>query len=176
MPGMFMAQQERSQHEDLSFYQVDFLPFTIECNQKIVKKVLIAFMSISFLTQCTSREKQIQGTWKTDSILNFVNGFSHTNNSQDEHWSNFEYNNKNEVFERRKAEFRKYSYKIVSADSLVYLDSAGTILNGYQILKLDNNQLILKKDQKPYLPGKNQKLYEIRFFSRTSPDSTSALK
>lgn len=141
-----------------------------------MKKAFTAILLISLLTQCTSKEKQIQGTWKTDSIANFVNGFSHTNNSQDEHWSNFEYNDKNEVFERRKAEFRQYNYRLVSSDSLVYLDSAGSFLNGYKILKLTEDQLILKKDQKPYLPGKNQKLYEIRFFSRILPDSISALK
>jgi len=136
----------------------------------------VPLLLILILTQCATKERQIQGTWKTDSISNFVNGFSHTNNSQDEHWSNFEYNEKNEVFERRKAEFRKYDYKIVSGDSLVYLDSAGNFLNGYKILKLDESHLILKKDQKPYLPGKNQKLYEIRFFSKISSDSISALK
>ena len=150
--------------------------FPSELISNNVKKIFAAILLISILTRCASKEKQIQGTWKTDSISNFVNGFSHTNNSQDEHWSNFEYNDKQEVFERRKAEFRKYNYKLISRDSLVYLDSAGNFLNGYEILKLDENQLILKKDQKPYLPGKNQKLYEIRFFSKISSDSIPALK
>lgn len=139
-----------------------------------MKKVIIAFVLISVLTQCVSKEKQILGTWKTDSISNFVNGFTHVNNSQDEHWSHFEYTKDGAVFERRKQEFRKYNYKILKSDSLVYLDSAGTFLNGYKILKLDNDQLVLKKLQKPYLPGKNQELYEIRFFSKITSDSTSS--
>lgn len=133
-------------------------------------------MLVSLLTQCVSREKNIQGTWRTDSISTFVNGFTHTNDSQDEHWSHFEYNSKGEVFERKKAEFRKYKYKILAADSLVYLDSAGIFLSGYKILKLDDKQLVLKKIQKPYLSGKNQTLYEIRFFSKILPDSISASK
>lgn len=137
-----------------------------------MKKVVLAFLLVSVLTRCVSKEKQIQGTWKTDSILNFVNGFSHTNDSQDEHWSHFEYTKDGAVFERRKQEFRKYYYKLLKSDSLVYLDSAGTFLNGYKILKLDNDQLVLKKLQKPYLPGKNQELYEVRFFSKISSDST----
>ncbi len=139
-----------------------------------MKKVVIVFLLISILTQCVSKEKQIQGTWKTDSILNFVNGFSHTNDSQDEHWSHFEYTKDGAVFERRKQEFRKYYYKLLKSDSLVYLDSAGTFLNGYKILKLDDDQLVLKKIQKPYLPGKNQELYEIRFFSKINSDSTAS--
>lgn len=139
-----------------------------------MKKVIIALLFISTLTRCVSREKQIQGTWKTDSILNFVNGFSHTNDSQDEHWSHFEYTKEGAIFERRKQEFRKYHYKLLKSDSLVYLDSAGSFLNGYKILKLDNDQLVLKKIQKPYLPGKNQELYEIRFFSKINSDSTAS--
>lgn len=139
-----------------------------------MKKVVIVFLFISTLMRCASKEKQIQGTWKTDSILNFVNGFSHTNDSQDEHWSHFEYTKDGAVFERRKQEFRKYYYKLLKSDSLVYLDSAGSFLNGYKILKLDNDQLVLKKIQKPYLPGKNQELYEIRFFSKINSDSTAS--
>lgn len=139
-----------------------------------VKKVIVAFLLISVLARCVSKEKQIAGTWKTDSISNFVNGFTHTNDSQDEHWSHFEYTKEGAVFERRKKEFRKYSYKIVDPDSLVYLDSAGTYLSGYKILKLDDQQLVLKKQQKPYLPGKNQELYEVRFFSKITSDSTSS--
>ena len=52
-----------------------------------MKKVIVAFLLISVLARCVSKEKQIVGTWKTDSISNFVNGFTHTNDSQDEHWS-----------------------------------------------------------------------------------------
>jgi hypothetical protein len=139
-----------------------------------VKKIIAPLFLISLLTQCVSKEEQIEGTWKTDSISNFVNGFTHTNNSQDEHWSHFEYTRDGAVYERRKKEFRKYSYKIINSDSLVYLDSAGTYLSGYKILKLDDQQLVLKKQQKPYLPGKNQELYEVRFFSKIISDSTSS--
>ena len=139
-----------------------------------MKKAIIAFLLITALTQCVSKERQIQGTWKTDSILNFVNGLTHTNDSQDEHWSHFEYTEDGTVFERRKKEFRKYNYKLIAADSLVYLDSAGIFLNGYKILKLDDRQLVLKKQHNPYLPGKNQELYEIRFFSKITSDSTSS--
>ncbi|MDQ6478607.1 hypothetical protein [Dyadobacter sp. LHD-138] len=141
-----------------------------------MKRVIACIILVSLLTQCVSKETKLQGTWRTDSISTFVNGFTHTNNSQDEHWSHFEYNSKGEIFERRKAEFRKYNYKVLSSDSLVYLDSAGSFLTGYKILKLNDKQLVLKKIQKPYLPGKNQTLYETRFFSKILPDHISASK
>ncbi len=92
----------------------------------------------------------------------------------DEHWSYFEYKPDGSVFERRGKEFRKSYYKLTGADSLTYSDSTGYALNQYQILHLDEKILVLKKSQKPYLAGKNQELYEIRYFSKTTADNTLA--
>lgn len=139
-----------------------------------MKKVLIAFILVFLLTKCNSREKDIQGLWRTDSMTNYVNGRSFTNNTMDEHWSYFEYKPDGSVFERRGKEFRKSHYKLTNADSLVYSDSTGYILNQYQILHLDSKILILKKSKKPYLAGKNQELYEIRYFSKMAADSLIA--
>ena len=126
--------------------------------------LLVAFLI--FLASCQSRERALQGTWQTDSIRNFVNGFSFTNNTFDEHWSTFEYAADGVMKERKKERFKTYRYQLPTSDSLVYLDSTGHRLSGFQILKLSDEQLILKKSQKPYLPGKNQELYEVRFFSK----------
>ena len=139
-----------------------------------VKNLLVAFILITLLTQCNSKEKNIQGLWRTDSMTNYVNGVSFTNNTMDEHWSYFEYKPDGSVFERRGKEFRKSYYKLIGADSLAYSDSTGYILNQYQILHLDSRMLVLKKSQKPYLAGKNQELYEIRYFSKMASDSLFA--
>lgn len=112
------------------------------------------------------QEQNLKGVWRTDSINNFVNGFSFTNNTFDEHWSTFEYTNDGFLIERKKDKAKTYRYIIPAADSLVYADSLGKRLSGFQILKLTSDQLILKKAQKPYLPGKNQELFEVRFFSK----------
>ncbi len=130
----------------------------------------------TLLAGCKSNEKNIQGLWRTDSITNYVNGFSFTNDTFDAHWSYFEYKPDGSLFERRKDEFRKSYYKIVQPDSLVYADSTGQTLSKYQILRLDSKQLVLKKNRSPYLAGKNQELYEIRYFSRMPSDSVTALK
>jgi hypothetical protein len=141
-----------------------------------VKQLLISILFITFLASCHSKEKNIQGLWRTDSIANFVNGFGFTNNTFDAHWSYFEYKPDGSLFERRKNEFRKSYYKLASPDSLIYSDSTGLMLSKYQILHLDSKQLVLKKSQKPYLAGKNQELYEIRYFSKMPSDSVTALK
>lgn len=139
-----------------------------------MKKVLAIFC-LFLLTQCKPSEQQdIQGLWRTDSISNYVNGFTYTLNTFDEHWSKFEYTADGKLFERRKDEFRQSAYKFITPDSLIYADSTGKFLSGYKILKLNEKNLILKKIQKPYLPGKNQTLYETRFFSKIPADSISS--
>ena len=130
-------------------------------------RILLAILlPASLLTSCKSRERALEGVWRTDSISNFVNGFSFTNNAFDEHWSTFEYGADGVMTERKKDKFRTYRYQLPSADSLVYTDSTGHRLSGFQIVKLSEEHLILKKAQKPYLPGKNQELYEVRFFTK----------
>ena len=128
--------------------------------------LLTSLVLLAILASCHSRERALEGVWRTDSISNFVNGFSFTNNAFDEHWSTFEYGADGVMTERKKDKFRTYRYQLPSADSLVYTDSTGHRLSGFQIVKLSDEHLILKKAQKPYLPGKNQELYEVRFFTK----------
>ncbi|NIJ51406.1 hypothetical protein [Dyadobacter arcticus] len=137
----------------------------------MVKKLPQALLLIFILSQCKSEEEQIYGLWRTDSISNFVNGFSFTNNVKDSHWSYFDYRPDGILFERRKGEFRKSHYKLMSKDSLAYLDSTGKVVNGYQILSLNSRSMILKKTHKPYFSGKNQELYELRYFSKVAPQA-----
>ncbi|SEJ21744.1 hypothetical protein SAMN05216327_107149 [Dyadobacter sp. SG02] len=128
--------------------------------------LLTVILPVLVLASCDTRERELTGVWRTDSISNFVNGFSFTNNTFDEHWSTFEYDADGMMTERKKEKFKTYRYQLPTADSLVYTDSTGHRLSGFQIVKLTDEHLILKKAQKPYLPGKNQELYEVRFFTK----------
>jgi hypothetical protein len=130
------------------------------------RSLFVAILLLASLAACKTRERPLQGVWRTDSIRNYVNGFSFTNNTFDEHWSTFEYGADGVMTERKKEKFKTYHYLLPTADSLVYTDSTGHRLSGFQIVKLSDEQLILKKAQKPYLPGKNQELYEVRFFTK----------
>jgi len=135
----------------------------------LINKGFSLICLLVFFTGCSSRKKDIVGLWRTDSISKYVNGFSFTNNTKDAHWSYFDYRADGTLFERRKGEYRKSRYRLVSADSLVYTDSTGKVLTGYKILDLNDNIMVLKMAQKPYLSGKNQELYEIRYFSKAVP-------
>lgn len=130
------------------------------------RSLLTVIVLFASLAGCKSRERALEGVWRTDSIRNFVNGFSFTNNTFDEHWSTFEYGANGVMTERKKEKFKTYRYEFPTADSLVYTDSTGHRLSGFQVVKLTDEQLILKKAQKPYLSGKNQELYEVRFFTK----------
>lgn len=130
------------------------------------RNLLITILLFASITSCQTRSRTLEGVWRTDSISNYVNGFSFTNNTFDEHWSTFEYSADGVMTERKKEKFKSYRYELPTADSLVYTDSTGQRLSGFQIVKLTDEHLILKKAQKPYLPGKNQELYEVRFFTK----------
>jgi hypothetical protein len=140
-----------------------------------VRTFLIAIVLLYTAFACETLEHELTGVWRTDSISNFVNGFSFTNNTFDEHWSTFEYGANGVMTERKKEKFKTYRYALPTADSLVYTDSTGHRLSGFQIVKLSDEHLVLKKAQKPYLPGKNQELYEVRFFTKIHAASAAGL-
>jgi hypothetical protein len=114
------------------------------------------------------------GEWKIDSIYQYVNGFSLTKRIPERDWSTFEYLPQGIMAEKREEQQKRYRYQLIAADSLIYTDSTGTLLSGFRILKLDDQRLVLKKIRQPYLSGKNQHLYEIRYFSKMQPDSPTA--
>ena len=144
---------------------IEINSYPLPMKKGIIPVLLIACLSICSACQ-DSKKEAILGIWRTDSISSFVNGYHRTNNVFDEHWSYFEYQKDGSVFERRKKEFREYHYQFFAPDSLAYSDSTNATITKYQILHLDPKQLVLKKHQNPFLPGNNQELYEIRYFSK----------
>ncbi len=143
---------------------------------KRVKKT--AFVLLIGLCQCQAlvpfQERKLIGEWKIDSIYQYVNGFSLTKRIPERDWSTFEYQPQGLMAEKREDQQKTYRYQLISADSLIYTDSSGTLLSGFRILKLDGQRLVLKKIRQPFLSGKNQHLYEIRFFSKIQPGSPTA--
>jgi hypothetical protein len=136
------------------------------------------FLLLIGLCQCqpslSSQEKKLMGEWKIDSIYQYVNGFSQTKRIPERDWSTFEYLPQGIMAEKREEQQKRYRYRLIAADSLIYTDSTGTLLSGFRILKLDDQRLVLKKIRQPYLSGKNQHLYEIRYFSKMQPDSPTS--
>ena len=106
-------------------------------------------------------EVNIIGNWRLDSIYDNYNGFSFTNTSPSPREDN-------SVFRKGMGEQLQYWYKV--KDSILTLSvGKGRPGDEFTILHIDDNMMALKKEKKPLFPGKNQRHYEVRYFSK--PDS-----
>lgn len=140
-----------------------------------MKKLIIVLLVV--FCQCQSSvgpANELIGEWKIDSMYNYTNGFGFTNRVPTDDWSTFQYEPGGRMAEKRYGQQMHYQYRLLPTDSLVYMDSTGHFLSGFKILKLDEQHLVLKKTHRPFLPGKHQQLYEVRFFSKVRPERTDA--
>jgi hypothetical protein len=131
----------------------------------MIVKISLAGIVI-LLIQCTQADKNslLLGTWKTDSVYTFYNGFGFTKyDFEEEPLHHYQVNDR--LVMTREGESRFFSYRIQN-DSLVYGKSDKEGSEKFRILKLDAYQLIVRKDLDPIFPGKNQQRYVIRYFSR----------
>ena len=131
--------------------------------------------SLWLTSSCRSKpdfqEKDLFQAWKADSIFQYTNGFTEKKAviSSDDNIV-YAYDPTGRLTMIKEDERRSIQYKLVGNDSLIYINPKGRYLNGYRILALTPNKLVLKKNLRPLFPGKNQVSYEIRQFS---PATTS---
>jgi hypothetical protein len=122
------------------------------------------------LSGCSNygKQKQIIGTWETDSVYTFYNGFDMTLGKSDT-WPVYSYGEDGIMLEimRGQEEKKSFIYEFAGNDSLVIHPTTGGDDKYYEIIRLKRNKMVLKQDQKPVFPGGNQLRYEIRFFSKT---------
>lgn len=134
-------------------------------------------MLVSCQTKRTYTDKDIVGVWKTDSILQYTNGFVERKGALDPDENIvYEYGNSGRLIMKKDHEQRNFQFEVVAGDSLIYRDAGGFFMVGYRILSLSPDRLVLKKKQAPMFPGPNQEVYEIRQFSPATIDGRSAKK
>jgi hypothetical protein len=68
----------------------------------------------------------------------------------------------------RGKESRSFSYEMPTRDTLIHRNLDKEILETFIILKVDKDQLILKREMRPVFKGMNQERSEVRYFSRVS--------
>jgi YD repeat-containing protein len=125
---------------------------------------------ILLLCACKSRteknQENIIGAWKTDTVYHYTNGFVQVIPVTDSDENiEYDYDKAGNLTMKKDGEKRTIRYELISEDSLAYFDKANRMLTGFQIISLNQNQLVLKKNQPPVFPGKNQITYDIRHFS-----------
>jgi hypothetical protein len=66
----------------------------------------------------------------------------------------------------RGTEFRFFFYEMPASDSLSHRSLDKKLLSKYQVVRLDAEHMVLRKEMQPVFPGKGQVRYELRYFSR----------
>lgn len=121
--------------------------------------------AILFLFSCSQpNATKILGSWQIDSVYDYHNGFTFTNRSPYPR-EVYEYKPGNILLRKGMGEQLEYHY--TCTDSVLNLSSAqGASLGKAIIIFLDDEKLALKEDLKSPFPGKNERRYQIRYFSR----------
>ncbi|GAO42718.1 hypothetical protein [Flavihumibacter petaseus] len=131
------------------------------------KSFIAAFIFCSLLSSASCghpAEVNITGNWRLDSIYDYYNGFSFTNKNPSPQ-EVYEYRDNNTVLRKGMGEQLEYRYH--RNDSILSLsDQTGRPADEFVILHVDDNLMALKKNKSPLFGGKNQRRYEVRYFSR----------
>ncbi len=121
-------------------------------------------MILASLSACESSPvESLSGRWELDSVYYFYNGFGYTQPSSS--GESYEYFSDGAIIARYQGQEEKFQYA-VNARELKYTDANGGLFSQYEIVDVDENRLVLKKEKMPLFERNNQKRYEIRYFSK----------
>lgn len=134
-------------------------------NFKLPSLILYVFV----VSACQSNQHDvIVGAWQVDSVSTYYNGFTYQSAAR--HWNEtYEYDS-SLVTIRKDQDSRRMSY-LISHDTLQYFNDQRIPVSEFRILRLNEQQLVLRKDQAPLWKGPEQTRYEVRYFTRA--DTTS---
>jgi hypothetical protein len=120
-----------------------------------------------FFIQCMRKDssKWIEGTWKIDSIYTYYNGYGFTRHDVHEEPVHH-YQPDGRLRMTKEKEFRFFFYDLPDEDTLVYRKLDKEMLEKFFIVKIDQRQLVLRKERPPVFGGGNQERYEIKYFSK----------
>ncbi|UBM59148.1 hypothetical protein LAG90_00550 [Marinilongibacter aquaticus] len=139
---------------------------------------LLPILSLSiWASSCEhqANKQDLIGAWKVDSTFTFYNGFSYTQTDEGSDWATNVYGEDGMMKEIKYGSYQSYRFWIKTPDTLMLEASQGGRNSAFAILKLNKNQLVLRKDKQPIFPGRNQTRYEIRYFSRTEAPTDSLI-
>jgi len=108
----------------------------------------------------------VGGTWKTDSVYSYYNGFTSTKYDLEEEPMR-SYAADGKLVMTRGSESRTFLYSITDSDSLLHKRSDSTLMEKFRILKIDGKRLVLRKELPPIFPGEGQERYLVIYSSRT---------
>jgi len=114
-----------------------------------------------------SDQNQIIGTWETDSVYTYYNGFEQTLGKSDG-WPVYSYGQDGIMYEiMGELGEKSYLYEFIGNDSLGIHPTSSGNESYYEIIRLNRNKMVLKKNKDPLFSGGNQQRFEIRYFTKT---------
>ena len=131
---------------------------------RITKILTGVFIFVAFIYACDDASQidpaNIYGEWKIDSVYSYQNGFDMMKRGND-NWPTYEYFNSGKISEKNYGVNKEFLFDIVSEDSMIYKNPDETLMGGYKILKLEKNELVLKKMITPIFKTTDKEIYEI---------------
>lgn len=127
--------------------------------------LFIGFLMNACTTDMTAK---LTGAWEIDSVFDYHNGFTFTNKHPSPKEIH-EYHADGTMLRKGMGEVKQYYYELNGKRLAIRdLPNASTA-NEMEIIKLDNDQLVLRKNKRPLFENKNEIRYELRYFSRRKP-------
>lgn len=129
------------------------------------KMTFSLLLCVALLSACKrTPEQQLIGKWKLDSAYYHYNqfGFSSDGWHQEEV---YEFLPSGETRTIAQNSVLSNDYEI-QGSQLRYFDEEGVLINTYEILLVDRDQLVLRAEKQPLFEGNNQNRFEVRYFSK----------
>lgn len=111
----------------------------------------------------TNQPEAIIGRWQVDSVATFYNGFTYQSAAR--HWNETYQYDTSQVVVQKDEDFQRWGYRI-NQDTLQYFNTQQIPVSQFRILRLNNEQMVLRKEHAPLWKGPEQTRYEIRYFTR----------
>ncbi|PZR39606.1 MAG: hypothetical protein DI538_06510 [Azospira oryzae] len=125
--------------------------------------VLVALLAVSCRKNFST--ERLIGSWRTDSVYSYDNGYGLT--YRDLHEEPLQhYEQAGRVKMTMGSESRWFTYELIQPDSLIIRNQNNKPVNKYLLLKLDEQQLVVKKQKPLIFSGPGQERYEIRYLSK----------
>lgn len=133
------------------------------------------FLGITCHSCAPEPEALILGSWKVDSVYAYYNGFDYWEYEEGADWAVYEYTPDGYMKEIKFGTYRPYRYQL-SGDTLFWVAEQEPEAGQFQILALQPDYMVLRKEKAPLFSGRSQQRYEIRFFSKVADSKTVGTK
>ena len=129
-------------------------------------RVLFVFVLALLMSFSSNTKQKIIGEWKLDSAYYHYNQFNFSSDGwhQDERYT---YLPTGEAITSAVNSSIRNKYTI-DEKHLNYYDEKGNLVSIYEILSINDENMVLRAEKKPLFKGENQNRFEVRYFSKVN--------